>query len=100
VQEIGSKAIFPRRKFAEDLRLVKATAEDEVYGGGNMTPDRRLRFQIRLSYAETEATTWSMADTERVTNQLERESYGITSNEQKRFKTEFSIRLIVFEAWR
>ena len=36
---------------------------------------------------------------ERVTIQLEREIYGITSNEQKRFKKEFSIHLIEFEAW-
>jgi len=40
-----------------------------------------------------------LADTEWVTNQLEREIYGIASNEQKRFKTELSIRLIEFEAW-
>ena len=78
---------------------MKAAAEDEAYGAANMTADKRLHVQIRLSDAETEATTWSLADTERVTNQLEREIYGITSNEQKRFKTEFSIRLIEFEAW-
>jgi len=36
---------------------------------------------------------------ERVTTQLQRDIYGITSNEQKRFKTEFSVRLIKFEAW-
>jgi len=36
---------------------------------------------------------------ERVTNQLEREIYGITLNEQKRVKREFSIRLIEFKAW-
>jgi hypothetical protein len=40
-----------------------------------------------------------LADTERVISQLEREIYGITWNEQKLFKTEFSIRLIEFEAW-
>jgi len=40
-----------------------------------------------------------LADTEYVTDQLEREIYGITSNEQKRFKKEFSIRMIQFEAW-
>jgi len=64
-----------------------------------MTADKRLQFQILLSAAETDATTWSLADMERVTIQLEREIYGITSNEQKRFKKEFSIRLIEFEAW-
>ena len=78
---------------------MKAAAEDEAYGAANMTADKRLQFQIRLSDAETGATTWSLADMERVTIQLEREIYGITSNEQKRFKKEFSIRLIEFEAW-
>jgi hypothetical protein len=78
---------------------MKAAAEDEAYGAVTMTADKRLQFQIRLSDAETEATTWSLADMERVTNKLEREIYGISSDEQKLFKTEFSIRLIEFEAW-
>ena len=65
-----------------------------------MTTNKRPRFQIRLSDAQMEATTRSLADTERVTHQLESEMYGITSNEQKRFKKEFSVRLIQFESWR
>jgi len=64
-----------------------------------MTADKQLQLRLRLSDAETESTTWSLADTERISIQLEREIYGITSNEQKGFKTEFSIRLIEFEAW-
>ena len=99
LQEVGTKGTGPRSKFAKQLALMKTAAEDEVYGAANMTADKRLQFQIRLSDAETDATTWSLADTERVTNQLEREIYGITSNEQKRFKKEFSIRMIEFEAW-
>jgi hypothetical protein len=63
-----------------------------------MTTVKRLQFQHQLCDAKTGATTWSLADTECVTNQLGREMYGITSNEQKRFKMEFSIRLIEFEA--
>jgi len=78
---------------------MKTAVEDEAYWAANMTADKRLPFQVRLSDAESEATTWSLADPERVTNQLEREIYGITSNEQKRFKTEISICLIEFEAW-
>jgi hypothetical protein len=97
--EIGTKPTGPRNKFAKDLALMKAAAEDDAYRVANMTADNRLQFQIRLSDTETEATTWSLADTEQVTNQLEREIYGITSNEQKRFQTEFSISLIEFEAW-
>jgi hypothetical protein len=89
----------PRSKFAKELALMNAAAKDKAYGATNMTADNRLQFQIRLSYAETETATWSSADTERVTNKLEREIYDITSIEQKRFKTEFSIRLIEFEYW-
>ena len=55
---------------------------------------------MRLSDAETGATTWSLADMELVSNQPEREIYGITSNVQKRFKMEISICLIELEAWR
>jgi len=99
LQEVGTKATGPRSKLAKDLTLMKAAAEDEAYRAVNMTTDKRLQFQIRLSDAETDATTWSLADTERVTIQLETEILGITSNEQKRFKKEFSIRLLEFEAW-
>jgi len=64
-----------------------------------MTADMWLQFWISLSDAETDATTWSMVDAEWVTTQLEREIHGIISNELKRFKKEFSICLIKFEAW-
>jgi hypothetical protein len=87
LQEVWTTATSPRSKFATDLAIMKAAAEDEAYGVANMTADKRVQFHIRLSDAATEANTWSLADTERVTNQLEREIYGITSNEQKRFKT-------------
>jgi len=64
-----------------------------------MTADMSLQFQIRLSDAETEATTWSLADTEWETNQLGTKIYGIISNVQMGIMEEFSIRLIEFEAW-
>ena len=64
-----------------------------------MTADKRLQFQNRQCDAETEATTRSLADSEHVSKQLEREIYSITSNEQMRFKNKFSLRLIEFEAW-
>jgi len=99
LQEVGTKATGPRSKFAKELALMKTAADDEAYRAANMTADKPLPFQVRLSDAETEATTWSLADTKRVTSQLEREIYGITLNEQMRFKTEFSIRLIEFETW-
>ena len=78
---------------------MKTAAKDEAYRAAKMTADKRLQIQVRLPDAEIEATTWSFADMEPVTNLLEREIYGITSNEPKRFKTEFPIRLIQFEAW-
>jgi len=99
LQEVRNKATGPRSTFAKELALKTAATEDEAYRAANMTADKRLQFGLRLSDAETEATTWSLADTEHVTNQVEREIYGITLNEQKQFKTELSIRLIEFEAW-
>jgi len=99
LQEVGTKATGPRCKFGKELALMETAAEDEAYGVANMTADKRRQFQVRPSNAETEAATWSLADTDRDTNQLEREMYGISSNEQKQFKMEFSIRLIEFEAW-
>jgi hypothetical protein len=86
LQEVGTKATGPRSNFAKELAPKKTAAEDEAYGAANMTANKRLQFWLRLSDAETETTTWSLADTERVTIQMEREIYGITSNEQKRFK--------------
>jgi hypothetical protein len=51
---------------------MKAAAEAEAYGAANMTADKRPQFEICLSDAETEVTTWSLAHTECVTNQRER----------------------------
>ena len=46
---------------------MKTAAEDEAYRAANMTTYKRLQFHNRLSDGGTEATTWSLADTERVT---------------------------------
>jgi len=78
---------------------METAAEDDAYRVAKMTADMQLQFQNCLSNADTEATTWSLADTAHVTNQLEREIYGITLNEQKWLEKEFSIRLLEFEAW-
>jgi len=98
LQEVGTKATSPRSTFAKKLAQMTTAAEEEVYEAANMTANKRVKFQIRLSDAETEATSLSIADTDRIANQLEREIYGVTSNEQMRFKMEFCIRLIAFEA--
>jgi len=99
LQEVGTKATSPRSIFAKKLGQMKTAAEEEVYGAVNMTADKHVEFQDRLSNAETEATTWSLADIDRIVSQLERETYGITSNEQMRFKQELSICLSECEPW-
>jgi len=99
LQEVGTKATGPRSIFAKKLAQIKTAAEEEVYGAVNLTADKRVEFQVRLSDAETEANTWILADIDRIVSQLEREIYCITSNEQMRFKQELSIHLIEFEAW-
>ena len=98
-QQVGTKATGPRSKFSKEPALMTTAAEDEAWGAANMIADKGLQFQICLSDAETEAMTWCLADTEHVTIRLDREIYGIISNEQHRFMEEFSIRLIEFEAW-
>jgi hypothetical protein len=68
LQDVGMKAICPRSKFGKELALNKTGAEGTCYGAAIMTTDKRLQIWLRLTDAETEATTWSLADTERVTN--------------------------------
>jgi len=99
LQEIGTKATGPRSTFAKKLAQMKTAAEEEVHGAANKTADKRVEFQVRLSHADTGATTLIIADTDRIANQLEREIHGVTSNEQMRYQKEFSMRLIEFEAW-
>ena len=99
LQEVATKATSPRSTFAKKLAQMTTAAEEEVYEAANMTANKRVKFQIRLSDAETEATSLSIADTDRIANQLEREIHGVTSNEQMRYQKEFSMRLIEFEAW-
>jgi len=78
---------------------MKTAAEEAAYGAVNMTANNHAQFQACLSGAEIEASTWSIADTDHVVNQLEKEIYGITSKDQKRFMKKSSIRLVEFEAW-
>jgi hypothetical protein len=78
---------------------MKTAAEEDAYVAANMTTHKQLKFEIRLSDAEREVTTRSLADTGRVSFQLEREIDGITVNEQKQFKKDYSICMVEFEAW-
>jgi hypothetical protein len=92
----GLRQLVPGAHLRKKLTQIKTAAEKEVYGVVIMTTDKREQFQVCPSDPETEATTWSITDTDRIVCQLEREIYGITSNEQMLFKNEFSIRLIQF----
>jgi hypothetical protein len=67
LQEIVTKATGPRSNFANELAQKKTAAKDEAYGAANMTADKQLQFRLYLFDAETEATTWSLVDTECVT---------------------------------
>jgi len=100
LQEVGTKATGPRSIFAKKLAQMKTAAEEEAYGAANMTAGKRVKFLVCLSDAEIEATTRSIADADRVVDQLEREIHGITSNDQMRFTKVLSIRLFEFDAWR
>jgi hypothetical protein len=88
-----------RSIFDKHIAQKKSADEAEAYGEAKITASNRLHIQISLSDAETDATTLSLADTKCVKIHLEREIYGITSNEQKWFKKEFCIPMIQFEAW-
>jgi len=74
-------------------------AEKEAYGPVNMTANNCVQFQVCLSDAGIEATTWTNADMNHVGNQLERDIYGTTSKDQMRFTKKVSFHIVEFEAW-
>jgi len=57
---------------------MKTNAEEEACGAINVIANKRGQFQVCLPDAEIEATTWSIADTDRVVNQLKRAICSIT----------------------
>jgi len=63
-----------------------------------MTANKHVEIQLDSFDAETEATTWSIADRDCIVYQLEREINAITWIDQMRFKNEFTIHLIQFNA--
>jgi len=72
LQEVGTKTSGPRSIFAKNLALLKSAAKGKAYRAANMTTNKPLQYPKHLSDREPEAITWSFADTERVTYQLER----------------------------
>jgi len=97
--EVRTTSTSRRSIFAKELALIKRAAGDEAYWAAVITSNMQLQLQIHLSDGQTEATTWSFADTQRIADKLEKEIYGSTSNEQKWCKEELSIRLIEFKDW-
>jgi len=49
---------------------MKSATVDEIYGAANITVDKWLQLKIHFSDAEKEATIWSLAAMEVVTNHL------------------------------
>lgn len=75
------------------------SSEKVIDGVVKITANKHVQFQVLLSNAETWATTSSFADVDTVLSQLERETYGITSNEKMQCKKELSVHWIKYEAW-
>jgi hypothetical protein len=99
LKEVRTKATGPTSIFAKERTLRKTAAEDKAHGPAIMTAQMGLQFPNCRFDAETEAMTWSLSDPVVVTNQLEREIDGITSNEKMRCEKEISLCLIEFEPW-
>jgi hypothetical protein len=47
---------------------MKPAEEDKAYCSVDMTPGKRVQYDICLSEAEIEPTSWSIVDTDRVVN--------------------------------
>jgi len=92
-------SIRPFGTFAQKLAPINTATEGEVWYVANMTDNKCVECQVRLSDAETEATTWLTAETDGIVIQLERETYGIPSNQQIWFEKKFYIHLHECEAW-
>ena len=71
MQNVGTTATSPTSTFAKKLAHMKTGAEAEVFGAANMTADKGVEFQVCQFDAKTDATTWSIADTDSIANWLE-----------------------------
>jgi hypothetical protein len=76
---------------------MKTAAEEDVSGLVNMATDKRVQFDVHPSYAKTNGTKCSIAETNRVESQLESEIYGITLKAQMWFTKEFSFHFVTLE---
>jgi len=95
----GPREPVPEAYSQKKRDQMNTTAEYEAYGAENMTANKRVQFQVRLSDAEIEATTRRIADTHNVVNQLEWEIHCVPPKDQMWFMNAFSTCLVQFEAW-
>jgi hypothetical protein len=77
---------------------MKRSADDEAYRAVHTTTIKLMQWQICLSDAEFEPTTWSSVDKDCFVHQVAREIYCITSKDPTRLTKQFSICLVEFEA--
>jgi hypothetical protein len=74
-------ASSPGTTFATKHAQIKRDAEEKVDRTAHMTAYNWVKFQVHLSDAGSEATTWSITDSDSAPNYLEGEIYNVTSNE-------------------
>lgn len=73
---------------------MKSATDEEVYRASIITCNKCVDFQIHPPNTRIEANTWSIADTDHIVNQQQREICGITLTQQMRFKKRFSLYMI------
>jgi len=99
LQEVRTKTTGPRSMFTKIVSPMRTATDVEGCRVANVTIDKCVQFQICLFVAETEATSWSLADIECFTGQHGRDIYGTTLNGEKQFRKKLSVCLIELEAW-
>jgi hypothetical protein len=71
LQAVGTMAADPRSIFPNEVSQMKTTAEELAFRVANMMADKRVKYEVHASKAETEATTWSDANKDRIVNPLD-----------------------------
>jgi len=64
-----------------------------------MTTNPNIVIQLYKYDAEPDATSYSVADTDSISNYIEGDNFGITLTNPKQSKKELSISLIIVEVW-
>jgi len=74
-RKLGLRQPVPEAHLQKTLAQLNMATEEEGNWAANTTTDMHAEYQVHLSNAETDATTWSIADTDLIVNQLERDMY-------------------------